>query len=242
MTTSPAYAVRRLKTEGRRSVWLTRRPDGELRTVKVWPVRLEMVLKLLTGGAQPQRQRRAAEQLLRAGIRTPRPLGLSLAWRSGPAVELELEFVPGRSALTMLNEMRREPIEPARRRHLAESIGAIVRNLAAGGLFNRDLKLENVIIDEQDPPEVWVIDPVGVRALREPTAEIARMLERLAVQPVELGLPIPMPVILAVARRALAGLSSSERQRVFAQLRHFGGGPSSSGTRHRRTHKAAGGT
>lgn len=236
MPSAPPYAVRRLKTEGRRSVWLIRRPDGIERTVKIWPIRPGMLLKLATGRAQPQRQRRAAVRLLEAGILTPAPHRLGPAWRSGPVIELELAFIPGRSALTLLNEGRRNPLPAEEQVRLAREIGTIVRDLASAGLFNRDLKLENLIIDHGQPSRVWVIDPVGVRAMRDPVIEIARMLERLAVQPVELGLPVPRSIVMGVIRAALTDCPATERRRILKRVRRLVTGAATP------TPKAAGGT
>src|SRR5262245_41150249 len=101
----PAHAVRTLKDAGRRSVWLIHRPQEQRRTLKRWGLGPFMLLKLALGIAQPQRQAAGARHLEKAGIDTARVAGRwRLAWNRGPLVELELEYVEGRSALDMARD------------------------------------------------------------------------------------------------------------------------------------------
>jgi hypothetical protein len=212
----PAHAVRRLKDGGRRSVWLIHRPGQGLRTLKSWPLTPLLLLKLALGVAQPQRHGRGAKRLARAGIATPEICRCGKA-RDGLRVELELLWCPGRDAFELMSAS--ELTEPECRRASA-AVGGIVHALIAAGLFDRDLKLSNLIVDLSPPRAVvWLIDTVEVKPLRKPVDQIARMLERLSVQPARCNVPIAPSMWIPLLRRALAGLPAATRRAVIRHLK-----------------------
>jgi hypothetical protein len=68
-------------------------------------------------------------------------------------------------------------------------------------------------------PGVWIIDTVGVRRMRDRVTAVERMLERLAIQPMRLPLPLARAVRIGVLRSALKGLPGSERREILSRLR-----------------------
>lgn len=200
----PPHALRCLKSAGTRSVWLVHAPGEPPSTVKSWPLSPAMAFKLALGLAQPQRHRRAARALDAARIPTPRAIGRPRVASRGAArvVELRLEFVEGRTALEVLRSGEATAIDRA-----GEAVGGLLAALVVARLFNRDLKLSNVLIaDDGASCVAWLLDPVGVRRMADPRQQTARMLERLAVEPREARVAIPRAVrrsVVAAARRAV---------------------------------------
>lgn len=216
---SPSHAVRCLKAEGGRQVWLVHRPGESRRIVKRWPLTVLRAIKMLAGLSQPQRQIRGAGRLGRAGIATPAPFGSCRISRPRrrPVVTIELEYVEGETAWTILAD---DSLTDAARIRCARAVGSIVAEFRLAGLFNRDLKLTNLIIDcAADEPIVQVIDPVGVRRMGDEVEQTARMLERLAVLPLYHRVPLPRGVVIASLRSALSGLPPAPRRAVLRRLR-----------------------
>jgi hypothetical protein len=240
----PAHAVRRLKDAGRQSVWLVHRPGEQPRTLKTWPLTPLLLVKLALGIAQPQRQLRGARRLARAGIPTAEVYGMRVAWsRPGPGwprkqrgprspqgcrdrsehgrsrrpqVEIELAWVEGGSAYDLVSS---ESLSVSDRRRASAAVGRAVARLIEAGLFNRDVKLSNLVVGSTGQrPEVWLIDTVDIRRLRRPAVEIARMLERLAVQPARSGIALTRPSWVPAMRHALRGLPGATRRAVVRQL------------------------
>jgi hypothetical protein len=217
VSSPPAHALRRLKEAGRQSVWLIHRPGEQPRTLKSWPLTPLLLAKLALGIAQPQRQLRGARRAARAGIMTAEVCGWRICWRRPRAwMELELTWVPGRCAIDLAVEGGPDGSQ----RRASAAVGCVVARLVEGGLFNRDLKLSNLIVDGgEGATAVWMIDTVGIRRLRRPAVEIARMLERLAVQPAERGIVLSPPMWVPAMRRALAGLPAVTRRAVVRRLK-----------------------
>lgn len=220
---APQHAVSCLKAAGARSVWLVRRPGESARTVKAWPFTTALAFKLAVGQAQAQRHRRNARRLAACGVATPTiRRGPSLVRRNGARlVEIELDHVDGRMPLDVLREGSDEE-----RRSAARAVGELLAALVAARLFNRDLKLSNIVIARDgDEVRAWLLDPVGVRRLSRTREQTVRMLERLAIEPRELGLPIGRDV----ARATLAPLRTGRPigpgvGEVRAETRRRGGG------------------
>ncbi len=219
----PDHALDCLKEDGPRSVWLVQRPGQAPRTVKTWPLGFVTLAKLVLGIAPVQRQVRGQRWLAAASIQSPPP---SHRWRvvrrrRRLAIELDLEFVPGRSAL----ELVKDPTAIADLsvvRSVAATLGQLVARMTEARLFNRDLKLSNIIVAEQaapSEPAVWLIDPVGVGRMRRPIRQIERMLERLSVEPVSLSLPLPREAVFNVLLNALRPLPATRRRAVVRRLR-----------------------
>jgi len=213
----PAHAVRRLKESGEHPVWLVQRPGEAPRTLKTWSVTPAMCVKLALGIAQPQRQIAGARRLERAGLRTPAiPGGWRFARRERRVVEMELAFVEGLSALEAIGD---RTLAGPYRRAASAAVGEVVAGMVEAGLFNRDMKLANLILaDRGEKTDVWQIDTVGVRTTRRRVKETARMLERLGVQLSIMG-PRPDPAVWVPAfRHALRGLDIEDRREVVRRL------------------------
>ena len=219
MPKPPAHAVKCLKSAGLNSVWLIHRPGEGPRTLKAWPVTIELLFKIVLGIAQPQRQIRGAKQLARAAVD---PATVCGSWRlvrrdRRSFIQLELDYVPGPSALEALREGNLSEVE---RRRAATAVGRIVAKLAVAGLFHRDLTLTNLIVKEtSEPAQICVVDTVGVRRIRRPVPEIARMLERLVVQPDFNRIPVPRMVWMPLLLAAMRPLAPTTRQAVFRTLK-----------------------
>ena len=217
MTTPPLHARACLKSAGAHSVWLIERPGEAPRTLKRWPLTPVMAVKLLLGIAQPQRQEAGRRLVAEAGIAAAEVCGRwRVAWGRRPAVMLELVYVPGRSALEALAD---GAVSDAQRRRASGAIGEVVARFAGAGLFHRDLKATNLILTEAGTPVVSLIDTVGVRRMRRPDHETARMLERLVVLPAFMNMTIPVAVWLPLLRRALRPLAKGPRRAVLRKLR-----------------------
>ena len=222
VTKPPAHAIECLKDAGRQSVWLVRRPGEDPRTVKTWSLGPWLVFKMFLGISQPQRQNRGARRLRQAGVNTP---GSRPGWRVSfhgllPVLAAELDYVPGETALRLLGD---ELVSDSIKCRSARAVGGTVARLIQAGLFNRDLKLTNLIVDRSGAePIVWMIDPVGVRRMRDEVAETVRMLDRLAVQPLFYGVPLPRSVVIATLLTALRPLGRVERRAVVGRLRRYG--------------------
>ena len=205
----PAHVVKCLKSAGLNSVWLIHRPGEEPRTLKSWPVTLGLLGKIMLGIAQPQRQIRGAKWVARAGVD---PATVCGSWRFARRegrllIELELDYVPGPSALDALED---QTLSQTELRCAAAAIGQIVAKLAVAGLFHRDLTLSNLIVrSASGPAQICVIDTVGVRRIRRPVPEIARMLERLGVQLVTIHNPAPPTAWMALLLEAMRPLCVS---------------------------------
>ena len=200
----PAHAVRCLKAAGARSVWLVHRPGEVPRTVKGWPMTPSLALKWVLGQSQPQRHVRLARRLAGAGVATPRVAG-GPRWvrRHGSVLlELELEHVPGRTALEVLRAG-----DPLAVRHAAEAVATMLRRLIAARLFNRDLKLSNIVVAAAPGGwEAWLLDPVGVRTMGDVRGQTARMLERLEVEAREQRLVVASDVRRLLVDAAVGAL------------------------------------
>ncbi len=219
MPKPPAHAVKCLKSAGLNSVWLIHRPGEEPRTLKTWPVTIELLFKIVLGIAQPQRQIRGAKWLARAAVD---PATVCGSWRfvrrdRRSFIQLELDYVPGPSALEALREQN---LSQAERRWAAAAVGRIVAKLAVAGLFHRDLTLTNLIVKEaSEPAQIHVVDTVGVRRIRRPVPEIARMLQRLAVQPDFNHIPVPRTVWMPLLLAAMRPLAPTTRQAFLRTLK-----------------------
>lgn len=218
-TRPPAHSVQLLKAKAGCAVWIIQRPGEERRVLKRWMLTPWLAVKLPLGIAQPQRQIRGARRLERAGINTPRVEGGLRLGLSGmiPAVCVEMEHANGQNIWDWLKAGIQDDESALA---VAKRIGSIVAQMSSSGLFNRDLKLENLIAEVSEAGVVVsVVDPVGVRRSRNAPVEIARMLDRLAIQPARFGLPVPAVLRIACIRAALRPLPRSRRREVIRRLR-----------------------
>ncbi len=197
-------------------------------------------MKLVLGRAQVQRQIAGTRVLQRLGIQTP---PCRRRWRmsrseEGWQISLELEYIPGCTALDFL---RHAQLTPEVWRLLGHQVGRIVRKVAEAGYKHRDLKLSNFVISPENgisPDDemvseadnldrviqaqswtIWVLDQVGVRRVLKRDAACIRMLDRLLVEPEEHAIPIPRAAWVAVLRELFTNLPRNRRRALFQQLR-----------------------
>ncbi len=196
-------------------MWLVHRPGEEPRTHKTWSVTPIRLVQLGGGFARPQRQIAGAKRLRRAGVRTPAICGSwRYARRDGWVVELEHVYVEGRSAW----ELAKDPDTPREDiRRISHGLGDVVAALVTADVLNKDLKLNNVIVDADGV--IWLIDTDGVRRIRSRVEGAARMLERLSLQLPLMGDRLCPAAWLPAMRRALRPLSRQQRQEVAQLLR-----------------------
>ncbi|MHC4908145.1 MAG: BUD32 family EKC/KEOPS complex subunit [Planctomycetota bacterium] len=220
----PPYSTQCLKRDGRRCVWRVDAPGRPPSVMKVWPLQVGLVLKMLLGLAQPQRLRRDAELLLAAGLPTP---PVDRRWtigrdNDGRVLGLTMPWIPGVSGLEALKRSA-DPSMLPRVREAATQAGSIVAAHAGAGVVNRDLKLTNLIVDGLDggttaAVHVSVIDP-DLRRARSRPAAIARMLERLNIEPADFGVSVPWSVHRAAVRAATCDRGRADRRAVLRMLR-----------------------
>jgi tRNA A-37 threonylcarbamoyl transferase component Bud32 len=169
---APRSTVRVLKRDGRRGVFLIDHPDGPT-VVKRWPLTPWELVKLVLGISQAQRQMRGARRLIAAGIRTPNPRGgVRFSFDGGAFIEVRLAWVEGEQLLERLKSA-----DPAACELLGRQMGGLLRRLGAAGLFHRDAKLTNFIVDREQA--IVAIDPVGVRWSRDDQSERERLRQSL---------------------------------------------------------------
>lgn len=214
MATAPPHAVRQLKTLGEHPVWLVHRPGETPRTLKTWTVTPLRLLQLAIGTARPQRQIAGSKRLERAGVRTPAIRGGWRFARRRRLIELEHDFVEGRSAWDLAKD-EGTPSEEIRR--VSAAAGDVVVAMLAAGLLNKDLKLNNLIVAADG--RVWIIDTDGVRRSGQRVTDAARMLERLGVQLTIMGSRVGPEVWFPAVRRVLRSLPRQERREVVRSLR-----------------------
>lgn len=173
---SPPGTVRTLKREGRRGVYLVRRPDGLDEVVKRWPLTPWEFVKLCLGITQAQRQVRGARRLLAAGVPTARPRrDARITSLGGLSVEIRLEWIEG---TPLLDRVRTAEADELRR--LGEQMADLLGRLRAAGLFHRDGKLSNFVVTPVGT--IVAIDPVGVRRSRSADPERERSIRSLACE------------------------------------------------------------
>lgn len=107
------------------------------------------------------------------------------------------------------------------RRRLARRAGRVVGELCAAGVFNRDCKPSNLMMDGD---EIAFVDVGGVRATGgDRTRELARMISMLGFEPTGVGARPGYWEIVVGVRSALraAGVAEEARERLFVHLRRL---------------------
>ncbi|HAW28395.1 MAG TPA: hypothetical protein DCY03_09795 [Planctomycetaceae bacterium] len=216
---TPYTIIRCLKEEDLRSVWLLEIPGRGLTTLKRWPANWQLRWKSFFRQSQPDRQLTGAWKLLKAGINTPQPA--TPVYRAGRFYQLEMPFIEGATAYDLLKSELPESQDLLY--ELARELGKIVGRIARAGLRHRDLKLENVVVkassQEATPLSLWLIDPVGIRSSFSLTDSLVCMLDRLAIQPLNDGLAVPLSLQIICIQSALGQLSGNQRRHFFQLLR-----------------------
>ncbi len=212
--------IRCLKEEDLRSVWLIDIHGRGLTTLKRWPISWSLRWKSFFKQSQPQRQIAGAWKLLTAGINTPQPV--TPVYRSDNFFQLEMPYIEGSTTFDVLKSD--SEYSCVSQYMIAKELGQIVRRLANAHLRHRDLKLENVIvkpaIDDQLHPTLWLIDPVGIRFSSSPLHATVCMLDRLAIQPINEGIRLPLSLQVICIREAMGSISTKQRKIFFKMLRN----------------------
>ncbi|AGA33821.1 hypothetical protein TVNIR_2165 [Thioalkalivibrio nitratireducens DSM 14787] len=216
----PEFAIRCLKADGPRIVWLIHPPGESPQVLKTWPLNPRRFLTHLLGISAAQRTVRGNRLLGRVGIAVPELLSrpeIRFGCR-GWCVDMRLSYVPGVSGWEVLQRSVQVPGGYGLQlRAVARSVGMIVGRLIRNGLFHRDLTIENFVIGVAG--QVWIVDTDGVRPMRNRVRETERMLSRLAVQSLEAGMPLPVGVQRTLLRAVLRPLSRRERSALMDRLR-----------------------
>ena len=211
--------IRCLKEEDLRSVWLIEIPGRGLTTLKRWPITWKLRWKSLFNLSQPQRQLSGAWKLLTAGVNSPQPT--TPVYRSDHYFQLEMPYITGSTAFDLLKSGSDDTL--VEQYFIARELGKIVHRLASSQLRHRDFKLENVVVkpasESQQHPTLWLIDPVGILFCRSQLDAIVYMLDRLAIQPLNEGIPLPFSLQVICIRSALGPISGQSRKAFFQKLR-----------------------
>ncbi|RNC80424.1 MAG: hypothetical protein ED559_01025 [Phycisphaera sp.] len=111
--------------------------------------------------------------------------------------------------------------DDAERRGLARRAGRVLGEMCAAGVFNRDCKPSNLIVDGDG---IVFVDVGGVRATNGDTVlELARMISMLGFEPTGVGSRPAFWEVVVGIRSALrtAGVASEARGRLIAHLRRL---------------------
>ncbi|MEM9065825.1 MAG: hypothetical protein AAGB51_10095 [Planctomycetota bacterium] len=142
-----------------------------------------------TGTTRGHRAFRAGVALAARGVRTAQPIALLTGLdRDKPVETLVTRAVEGNTLLQHIHD--RESMDEAQRRTLATSVGAQLRLMLASGLYNRDHKPSNLLVDDGDQPVV--VDTVAIRPAPLRTRALRRMLVSLGTEPLGIGVPVAL--------------------------------------------------
>ncbi len=167
------------KQDRRSRVWRIDTPGGRAYVVKRFeysPIKqmLACMLRIHPG----QRERRCCEMLKAAGLAVVPIVGGGVSKRKYWLVTP----YTGKSLYNLLHHG--ELTDPQKRMQLMTAVGQLTGRLAYKGLFNRDHKASNVVVDDDGKP--WLIDVVGVRRSRG-QKDTDRMLANLRSNLLEAG-------------------------------------------------------
>ena len=167
------------KQDRRSRVWRIDAPDGRAYVIKRFEYSpIKQMLAGMLGIHPGQRERRCCEMLKAAGLAVVPIVGGGVSQRKYWLVTP----YTGKSLYNLLHHG--ELTDPQKRTQLMTAVGQLTRQLAAKGLFNRDHKASNIVVDEDAKP--WLIDVVGVRRSRG-QKDTDRMLANLRGNLLEAG-------------------------------------------------------
>jgi hypothetical protein len=215
----PRSALRQLKADGPRVVWLIHRDGQAPRILKQWPLTPWGAVKYMLGVSAPQRLVEGNRVLHAIGIPVPEVLSgpRIVADGGGLRVDTELAFVPGRDGWKVLCDAADVgSLDSAYIRKVAGSIGDIIACLIRHGLFHRDLTIGNFVIDEA--ARVSIVDTDGVRRMRNPVRETERMLGRVAARAIETRKVLPGGLQRRVLTKAIRPLPREVRRALLRDL------------------------
>ncbi len=171
------------KHDKRSRVWRIDTGEGQSFVVKRFEYNpLRQMLAVGLGMHPGQRERRCCRMLKAAGLPVV-PIIASGICRRGPGINLWL--VTPYVGMSLYNLLyKRQLTDADRRGRVMDVVGVLTGSLAGKGLFNRDHKASNILIDHEDRP--WLIDVGGVRRSRGAT-DTRRMLGNLRANLAEAG-------------------------------------------------------
>lgn len=191
------------KHDARSRVWRIDAADGRSFVVKRFeysPIR--QLLGFVLGLHPGQRERRRARHLKAAGL-TVAPIIASGVQRRGVGVCYWLVTPYLGTSLYHLF-YQGELTDADRRERVLQAVGRLTGELIRLGIFNRDHKASNIVVDGEDRP--WLIDVGAVRRFRG-VAGAVRMLANLCQTLAEAG---ATQADLALVRRASGADSQAD--------------------------------
>jgi hypothetical protein len=90
-----------------------------------------------------------------------------LLWKAPdntPFLTLVMEALPGQTLLQTMAQIKARAITTRQQHRLAEAVANQTASLMRAKLYNRDHKPSNLIVTRLDPPELALIDVVGLRS------------------------------------------------------------------------------
>ena len=189
---------------------------GAMVAVKVRAVRGVLDrLRFRLGGTDLTRAHLGAALLTARGFESPRARVLALVRVGGAWFEvLVTDWAEGAPMI-----QRWCDADEAERNELAQRAGELIGALSAKGVFNRDAKPSNVVVDGE---VLSLIDVGGVRlAGEDKVRELARMISAQGFEPAGVGERPTVGQMLACVRSACAaaGITGLDRCVVVARLR-----------------------
>ncbi len=145
-------------------------------------------VKALVGQTRSQRQWTGSERLARHGIGGAEPIALLRAAAADEDWELLVYgFVPGPTLLEVVAGPTWLALGIRGQHAVAAAAGDSVASLHRAGLFNRDHKPSNLVIQGSSSPRVAILDAVAIHRGRS-DSHVARMLASLVLEPTGVGL------------------------------------------------------
>jgi len=107
-----------------------------------------------------------ARDLVRAGVKTPRPVAWATVRKFGLRVRdyFVTEEIP--SPVHMKEILKDLKDAPEERERVMRKLGALVGSFHVNGFSNRDLKDENILVTGDDDSTLWAVDLDGVREMK----------------------------------------------------------------------------
>lgn len=168
-----------------------------------------------------------SERLAGAGIATARPLAIADDTVGG-AQWLVMECAPGRPLIEVMALVDRGTSGapgPAEQHAIARAVGSQIASISAAGLFNRDHKPSNLIVERGSGsggggPTVRVVDTVAIRRVRAGEWRFARrMMASLVIEPAGCGVRVRRGLCLRVLEAFVEAQGELTRESRRAALR-----------------------
>lgn len=165
-------------------------------------------LRSRLGLARLDNQWKGAARLAKHALPTPRCLLLGRLPKRGGMPPADLLVMHAAQGPTLLHALAHpDAIRP----ELIAAAATLAGRLANAGLFNRDLKPSNIIVEQADPPALTIIDTVAIRTSRRTRAEsLERMCFSLFVEQFGVGMEPDRVDFKAAADAALPHILQRE--------------------------------